>query len=121
MTEEVAKRSKPYRQLRRVLLVVFLISFSSLVVFSLLSFELAGSDPPPPESSTLGVVTLFTSAISLLGWFSTTALAWRKDRREARAADMDFELRRQALEIEERKLRLETDRLEGRDVPKEDQ
>ena len=118
MVEEVERPRKPYRWLRWTLLGIFILSFSLsllLVTGSEVVFDCetqgVDQDCPPlePESSTAVTVTLVTSVTSLLGWISTTVLAWRKDRREARAAEADLELRRQALAIEKQKLGLEGD------------
>jgi hypothetical protein len=54
----------------------------------------------------ISVATLVTSVTSLFGFFFTTGIAWRKERREQQVADLDLEMRR--LEVE--KLRLEVER-----------
>ena len=46
----------------------------------------------------LSVITLLTSLASLIGFFSTTVLAWRRDRRDSR--DSELELKKKKLEIE---------------------
>ena len=70
-----------------------------------------------PETVTLSILisiaSLLTSLASFVGFFITTALALRKEKREQRQADLDLEKKR--LEIE--KLRQE---LERRDVPSQD-
>jgi len=46
----------------------------------------------------IATVSLLTSITSLIGFISTTVLAWRKERREARSADLD--IKRKELEIQ---------------------
>ena len=65
--------------------------------------------PGPPQINLavlISVATLLTSVASLVGFFFTTGIAWRKERREQQQADLDLEMRR--LEVE--KLRLEVER-----------
>jgi hypothetical protein len=73
------------------------------------------SDSPTPSAFpqvdyTLGiavlmcVVSLFTSVSSLLGFISTTILAWRKEKRETKTFDTDNERRK--LELEKLKFEL---------------
>ena len=54
----------------------------------------------------LSIVSLFTSLTTLIGFVSTTALAWKKEKREALAAEV--ELKKGELELE--KLRLEIEK-----------
>jgi hypothetical protein len=98
---------------------VFAISFVVLLVSNLIWFLLPGADSgpptegprparPPAEPSVslpmlISVASLLTSATSLIGFFFTTGIAWRKERREQQHADLDLE--RKKLEVE--KLRLE--------------
>lgn len=78
-----------------------------------------GNQPPdnnPPFQQTnsngidtaiaVSMVSFLTSLTSLIGFFSTTLLAWRKEKRETLAAEI--ELQKKELELE--KLRLEVKR-----------
>ncbi len=51
------------------------------------------------------VVPLATSFLSLVGFVSTTVLAWRKERRDVAIADLEHQ--RQLLELEKARLELE--------------
>jgi hypothetical protein len=57
----------------------------------------------------ISVASLITSSTSLVGFFFTTAVAWRKERREQ--AHADVELEKKKLEVE--KLRLELGQTRG--------
>lgn len=62
-----------------------------------------------PESSShlaifLAVASLLTSATSFAGFFITTVMAWRKDKRESQNADLDLEKKRLELEKLRREL-----------------
>jgi hypothetical protein len=57
----------------------------------------------------VAVVSLLGSVTSLVGFVSTTAVTWRKERREQRHADVELE--KAKLEVE--KLRAELGRNEG--------
>jgi len=67
------------------------------------------TDPSSPSSFNLesavyvSVVSLLTSLTSLIGFFSTTVLAWRKEKREIFTSEI--ELQKKELELE--KLRME--------------
>lgn len=56
-----------------------------------------------PGTAVVSVVSLLTSITSLVGFFSTTVLAWRKEKREAVTAKL--EIKKKELELE--KLRVE--------------
>ena len=68
--------------------------------------------PPPSQAPSVSVpdtaiivsvVSLLTSITSLVGFFSTTVLAWRKEKRETLSAEL--EIKKKELELE--KLRVE--------------
>ncbi len=56
-------------------------------------------------------ITLMTATISLVGFVSTTWLAWRKESRES--VSYKLQLERQQLEIERLRLELEKERGKG--------
>lgn len=115
---------------RRIFGWVFVVSF---VVFILLnSIVFLAPDNVPIESNNniealphiietaagdnfaliLSAISFLTSLTALLGFFSTTALAWRKEKREERHSEL--ELRKKELEIE--KLQTELKAREDNDV-----
>jgi|WetSurMetagenome_2_1015567.scaffolds.fasta_scaffold00030_32 hypothetical protein len=63
----------------------------------------AQSASGPDTTVIVAIVSLLTSIMSLVGFFSTTVLAWRKEKRETVAAAL--EIKKQELELE--KLRAE--------------
>jgi hypothetical protein len=94
----------------------FLVSVTILFVSSLAWFALPGPSAPPhappPVSASrdsislamlISVASLLTSLASLGGFCFTTAVAWRRERREQQHADVELE--RKKLEVE--KLRIE--------------
>jgi hypothetical protein len=94
-----------YVKARRILLIVFLVSTLLSVVLIATS---AARDPDSVSegaaSTGLRVITtasIITAATTFAGFASTTALMWRRDKRETRAA-----------EIEIKKARLELEKLE---------
>jgi hypothetical protein len=97
--------------------VVFrtLVALSLLTLFAL-TFLMPWSAPreevPPPAVSggTIALVALLSSLVSIVGLISTNLLAWRKDRRDSRVADIDLE--KQALALERERLVLEKQRLD---------
>jgi hypothetical protein len=101
---------------------IFAISFVVLLVSNLFWFALPVRDSGPPTNTPLpqaepsislpmliSVASLLTSATSLIGFFFTTGVAWRKERREQQHADLDLEKKK--LEVE--KLRLEIEGKKG--------
>jgi hypothetical protein len=103
-----------FRFIRRVLFSIFVVSTLVLMVVVTGSGDGAGV-PDDPSAGVAGstmatTVALLTSVTSLVGWVSTTALAWRKDRREATAHREARELERRRIEIEEARLELERER-----------
>lgn len=106
-----------YRGLRRFFLVLFLAA-TVLVFLTVATFEASSGNGDNGALSSSGFATtlaLLTSVTSLIGWVSTTALAWRKDRRDAvrERAQLDLEDRR--LTLEEEKLALEREKLHRAD------
>ncbi len=72
-------------------------------------------NPVAPNSGTSGstlmntavvvsMVSLLTSITSLIGFLSTTVLAWRKDKRESASAEL--EIKKKELELEKLKIEL---------------
>ncbi len=73
----------------------------------------AGRTPLAVDSQSSGVVlavSVATSIVSLIGLLSTNLLAWRREARESRTAEL--QLQRQQLEIEKLRLELEKQRRE---------
>jgi hypothetical protein len=64
-------------------------------------------EPAPQNSVDLGVTALITSVTSLVGFIITTAITWRKEKREASLADVE----RRKLEIELEKSRIELEEM----------
>jgi hypothetical protein len=61
------------------------------------------SPPPPPQQNTtliISLVALTTSGSALMGFVSTTVLAWKKEKRESRTGFLDIQLKE--LEIRKR-------------------
>jgi hypothetical protein len=87
--------------------VILALSVALLVLSLLAVMATPGRQPmlaePVPASSLVLVISTATSIVSLIGLLSTNLLAWRREAREARSAEIELE--RQRLEIE--KLRLE--------------
>ncbi len=93
-------RNSPYRIVRTLFGVVFLISiFTTLHTAPALGSADAGN--------TVAIISLVTSLTSLIGFLSTTALQWRRELRESREAERQAQ--RDLLEME--KLRLELEQL----------
>jgi hypothetical protein len=112
-----------------VFLVSILVFFASNMIWTMAPMSppemnapigaiLRDSTAPPshvPNSAALdtavvvSVVSLLTSLTSLVGFLSTTVLAWRKERREAVSAEL--EIKKKELELE--KLKIELAKSEG--------
>ncbi len=91
----------PYRIVRTIFGILFLLSiFVSISSGPIL--ESAGD-----ENERVTIISLITSLTSLIGFFSTIALEWRRELREAQEAQR--EAQRELLELE--KLRLEVEEL----------
>ncbi|MBN1260889.1 MAG: hypothetical protein JXB35_09435 [Anaerolineae bacterium] len=94
-----------FKRLRQAFLVLLILSALVLGVVLVIigaGDEFSGDSPSPePETSTEQaalIASLVTSFVSCAGFISTTILAWRKELREARSAELDR--RRRELEIE---------------------
>jgi predicted hydrocarbon binding protein len=91
----------PYRTVRTIFGILFLLSiFVSISSGPVL--ESAGE-----ENERVTIISLITSLTSLIGFFSTIALEWRRELREAEEAER--EAQRELLELE--KLRLEIEKM----------
>jgi hypothetical protein len=97
---------------------VFAVSCVVLLISSLF-FVVPAEDPGPPSTEPLpeaqpaiglaliiSVASLLTSVTSLAGFFITTGIALRKEKREQQHSDIDLE--RKKLEIEKSRLELES-------------
>ncbi|MDX9667986.1 hypothetical protein QMK50_23840 [Pseudomonas sp. P5_152] len=94
--------------------LVLLMATSSEVLN--LNPQVAGPAPGPPlnvvdGAGFIAVVSMFTSAVSLIGLLLTTGIAWRKERRESRTAKIDNE--KKELEVQLLRLNLEQKRQEN--------
>lgn len=106
---------------RRAILIIWVVMAALLVVSSAVFYDqLLGGivtvaeavdsgthAPEVEESTTAAVLSLLASLATLIGFVSTTILAWRRESREVEKAQLD--LVQQAYEIE--KLRRELDGL----------
>ncbi len=109
---QTAAANSPHR---RGLLVATAL-FGALLGLSLMALAFSigvylgstGRSPMAAEAQSPGLVlavSVATSIVSLIGLLSTNLLAWRREAREARSAEVQLE--RQQLEIEKLKLELE--------------
>jgi len=127
----MAKQRSRYAKARTIFGVVFVLStllfLGAGVVSSLTLFSAAATPTPtspgpegPVEPATITAVTNYlpiaatatsclTSVTTFIGFVSTTILGWRKERREARAADLE----RKHLEIELERARFELERMQA--------
>lgn len=108
--------ARPRSALAAAALFGLLLGISLTVLAVSLGAYLAASGraPVPTDQQSPSMVlaiSLATSVVSLIGLLSTNLLAWRREAREARAAE--FQLQRQQLEIEKLKLELEKQKREG--------
>jgi hypothetical protein len=123
---ETESKTSKLKSKRRIFGWVFVVSilvfFTSSMVWTLLQTStpknnapIQGFPPTPPSSQAprssapdtaviVSVVSLLTSVTSLVGFFSTTVLAWRKERREAVTAEL--EIKKKELELEKLKIEL---------------
>lgn len=106
-----------------VFLVSILVFFAPNMIWTMLSIsgpppkllpevmpQLQAQESAPPDTAVVvSVVSLLTSLTSLVGFFSTTVLTWRKERRETVSAEL--EIKKTELELE--KLKIELRRSEG--------
>ena len=114
-----------YGRAQRIFGVIFILSsilFVLLVVYNLFFFSYSVSAPNPggpPNAPAWDILaalptlaSCFASVVTLMGFVFSTVMGIRKDRRESRAADMDFQ--RQQIELERQKLELEKVKLEAK-------
>lgn len=113
----MAKRLSHYARARRTLLwillastLVFILGSVVLVMYRGDGSQMPPSDDPSPDLLTIGslvatVTSCLTSIATFVGFVSTTILAWRKEKREAAAAEL--EMQRQGIELERTRLELE--------------
>jgi hypothetical protein len=98
-----------YRGAARVFWVILALSVALLALSLIAIMATPGRQPtlaePAPASSLVLVISTATSIVSLIGLLSTNLLAWRREAREARSAEIELE--RQRLEIEKLRLELE--------------
>lgn len=111
----MAKRRSYYARARRTFLWLLLISTVVFILGFVIMQTYFGSQMPPtddPNPSILAIGSLvatitscLTSLITFAGFVSTTILAWRKEKRETAAAEL--ELQRKGIELERKRLELE--------------
>lgn len=68
-------------------------------------------DKPITLPILISIASLLTSVVSFCGFFFTTVVAWRKERREQKHADLDLE--RKKLEVEKLRIEIESKKREG--------
>ncbi len=124
LLRHMTQQTRPYARAKRVFLLLFLIStilFGLFTCFAVLGLWTSPVpclgcpiSPTPPGSLQiellLPLMTFLTSVTTLIGFISTTWLAWRKEKREARMAALD--VRREEIELEKARLELEKLKLE---------
>ncbi len=96
------------KMLKRIRLIFGVLFVLSLLVFLFLSSPTGHvSAPVPPDNTPMivSLVSFFTSCVTLIGLVVTTFIAWRKEGREARTAEVAAQL--QQIELEKAKLELE--------------
>lgn len=97
-----------YRGARWTFAVLLGLSLALVIASVLLVMATEGRQPnaaePAPASSLVLILSSATSIVSLIGLLSTNLLAWRREAREARAAEL--QLQHDQLEIEKLKLEL---------------
>jgi hypothetical protein len=113
------EKKSAYAKARKIFLALFLLSTSAALVMASIGASkfntLAGpSIDITPEALTIGgfvaiVSSCITSLVTLVGFLSTTILAWRKEAREKE--DRELERKRKELELE--KARLELEKIKG--------
>ena len=113
------KHKSSYTLARNIFLALFLLSTAVAIVLAIFipSLSLSASDPSIDGNQDLiltgSVVAIvsscITSMVTLVGFVSTTLLAWRKEAREKE----DRELERKRKEIELEKARLDLEKMKG--------
>jgi len=104
----MTKKRRPYARARAVFGVLFILSalFLCFVIFTTVPVSVGiGAGGLGLDTIALALVSLLASVTTLVGFVSTTILAWRREKRETSAADL--ERKRQELELEKMKLDLE--------------
>lgn len=115
---DTAQRRLAYRGARWAFAVFLGLSLALLAV-SVLAVMVTGGRQPlvvetTPGSNLVLLISSATSIVSLIGLLSTSLLAWRREAREARAAEL--QLQHEQLEIEKLKLELEQQRSDAGNV-----
>ena len=107
----MAKSRSRYPQSRKVFGILFVVFACLFLIVSQTPIQkkTTSGGTVVGLSGALAWVSLLTSLASLVGLVSTTVLGWRKERREAREAEL--ERQRRALELE--KLELEIDKMKA--------
>ena len=115
------EQKSSYSKARKIFLALFLVSTGIAIVLAIFgpSIPRLASDPSMAENLDLvaigGLVAIVTSCITsmvtLVGFVSTTILAWRKEGREKE--DRELEKKRKELELE--KARLELEKMKGKE------
>lgn len=108
-----AVRNRPALAAAALFGVLLGLSLAMLAVSLGAYLAMAGRAPLAVDSQSSGIVlavSVATSIVSLIGLLSTNLLAWRREARESRSAEV--QLQRQQLEIEKLKLELEKQRRE---------
>ena len=100
----------PYVTWRWLFAALLLIAIVLLVVTLRPYFTWIGRQPTAAEVTALGdnpalILSIITALASLIGLLSTNWLAWRREARDARLAELQLE--QQRLEIEKLRLELE--------------
>ena len=106
-------RNRPVLAAAALFGVLLGLSLAMLAVSLGAYLAMAGRAPLTVDSQSSGVVlavSVATSIVSLIGLLSANLLAWRREARESRSAEV--QLQRQQLEIEKLKLELEKQRRE---------
>lgn len=87
--------------------ILFMLSIAFLLVYLLVVRERTPTSAPSAaaESQLVVIASLLTAIVTFLGFISTTILGWRKEQRDARAAEL--ERARQQVELERAKLEVE--------------
>jgi uncharacterized membrane protein len=123
----IEKYQAIFAKILKISLAVFSLAFVYLIFFydgpsGGLDLGFQGTDTPKTEVSTatelmtlVSMVSLGTSATSLIGFFITTAFAWRKEWREGKSANVELEKKR--LEVEMLRLDIEKKRKENATGP----
>ena len=108
-----AMRNRPALAAAALFGVLLGISLTVLAVSLGAYLAASGRAPVPTDQQSPSLVlaiSVATSIVSLIGLLSTNLLAWRREAREARTAEI--QLQRQQLEIEKLRLELEKQKRE---------